>query len=128
MTDRAAGGSAARGNAAEDEQKGHLPGDPDLKPARHDITVGELRAAFPQWHIVQRLSIWCAIRGGLQHWAGPQSLIQRAMTADTLPRLADKLGLQAYLDGLDTEELTEVYRTGTLPDADKPAERLEMGA
>ena len=69
MTDRAAGGSAARGNAAEDEQKGHLPGDPDLKPARHDITVDELRAAFPQWHIVQRLSIWWAIRGGLQHWS-----------------------------------------------------------
>ncbi len=128
MTGRAAGGSAAGGNAAEDERKGDLPGDPDLKPARHDITVVDLRAAFPQWHIVQRPGIWWAIRGGLQHWAGPQSLIQRAMTAETLPRLADKLGLQAYLDGLDAEELAEVYRTGTLPDADKPGERLEMGA
>ncbi len=67
---------------------------------------------------------------GLQHRFGPQSLIQRAMSADTLPRLAEKLGLQAYLDGLDVKELAEVYRTGTLPDADKPGpgERLEMGA
>ncbi len=128
MTGRAAGGSAAGGNAAEDGRKEHLPGDLDLQLARHDITVDELRAAFPQWHIVQRLGVWWAMRGGLQQWVGPQSLIQRAMSADTLPWLAEKLDLQAYLDRLDAEELAEVYRTGTLPDADKPAERLEMEA
>ena len=50
------------------------------------------------------------------------------MSAQTLPRLAEKLGLQAYLDGLDAEELAEVCRTRTLPEADKPGERLEMGA
>jgi hypothetical protein len=42
--------------------------------------------------------------------------------------LAEKLGLQAYLDELAVEELAEVYRTGTLPEADNPGERLEMGA
>lgn len=77
---------------------------------------------------MQRLGVWWAIRGGLQHWVGPQSLIQRAMSAETLPGLAEKLSLQAYLDGLAAEELAEVCRTGTLPEADKPGERLEMGA
>lgn len=128
MTGRAAGGSAAGGNAAENGRKERLPDDPDLKPARLGITVDELRAAFPYWHIVPRLGVWWAIRGGLQHWVGPQSLIQRAMSAQTLPGLAEKLGLQAYLDGLAAEELAEVYRTGTLPEADNPGERLEMGA
>ncbi len=128
MTGRAVGRSPAGGTTADDGRKERLPGDPDLKPARHDITVDELHAAFPQWHIVQRLGVWRAIRGGLQHWDGPQSLIQRAMSAQTLPRLAEKLGLQAYLDGLDAEELAEVCRTRTLPEADKPGERLEMGA
>lgn len=128
MTGRAAGRSAAWGTSAEDGRKEFLPGDPHLTLVRHDITVDELRAAFPQWHIVQRLGVWWAIRGGLQHWVGPQSLIQRAMSAETLPGLAEKLSLQAYLDGLAAEELAEVYRTGTLPEADKPGERLEMGA
>jgi hypothetical protein len=128
MTGRAAGGSVGGGNAAEDGRKGYLLGDLALKRERHDITVDELRAAFPQWHIAERLGVWWAIRGGLQHWVGPQSLIQRAMRAQTLPRLAEKLDLQAYLDGLDAEELAEVYRTGTLPEANKPGEHLEMGA
>jgi hypothetical protein len=128
MTGRAAGGNAAGGTAVEGRQKEHLPGDPDLVPARHDITVDELRAAFPEWHIVQRLGVWWAIRGGLQHWVGSQSLIHRAMSAESLSGLAEKLDLQTYLDGLDADGLAEVYRTGTLPQADKPGERLEMGS
>ena len=78
MTGRAADRSPAGGTTANDGRKERLPGDPDLKPARHDITVDELHAAFPQWHIVQRLGrgAGCLMSGlllGAAPWAAPGS-------------------------------------------------------
>lgn len=76
------------------------------------IDADMLRQAFPGWNIAwhQRLGVWLALRGGLHEWTGPQSLIQRVLSAEDLPGLADRLSFQQYLDGLDPEELARVYR------------------
>lgn len=75
-----------------------------------------VRAAFPEWRIFQAHGVWWAIRGGLQEWTGPASLLARVLCAETLNALTEKLSLQEYLDHLTPGELAKVYRDGlTVP-------------
>jgi hypothetical protein len=48
---------------------------------------------------------------------GPWSLLRRHLHADTLLDLAERLGLQAYLDGLSDKELAEVWQQVRLPES-----------
>jgi hypothetical protein len=77
------------------------------------LDVTTVREAFPRWRIFGKGGQWWAIRGGQQHWTGPESLLCRVLTAEDLVRLAEKLCLQEWLDGLEAEALAAVYR-GTL--------------
>jgi hypothetical protein len=74
------------------------------------LTVGMLRETFPEWRVFEQGGIWWAIRGGIQVWDGPRSLLLRSLTAPSLTTLAEKLCTQEWLDGLDDEALTAVYR------------------
>lgn len=84
-------------------------------PVLAEITVEELRAVFPQWHVFGRSGACWAMRGGFVAWNGPQSLIQHVHTAPDLIALAEKLCLQEYLDRLDSQELEAVWRDMALP-------------
>ena len=75
-----------------------------------EITVEMLRQTFPEWRIFHSGGTWWAIRGGLQTWDGPRSLLLRSLSAPDLVALGDRLCAQAWLQGLDDEELAEVYR------------------
>jgi hypothetical protein len=79
-------------------------------PGLGEITAEMLRQTFREWRIFQRGNSWWAIRGGLQTWDGPRSLLLRSLSAPDLVALADRLCAQAWLDSLDDEELAEVYR------------------
>jgi hypothetical protein len=46
---------------------------------------------------------------------GPRSLLRCYLRADTLLALADKLCVQAYLDGLSDQALAEVWQRVSLP-------------
>lgn len=81
------------------------------------ITVGMLRATFPEWRIFGDSGSWWAVRGGLVRLEGPQSLLRRVITACDLTALAERLCLQEYLDRLSPEELAAVYRDMALPEA-----------
>jgi hypothetical protein len=78
-----------------------------------EITQEGLREVFPHWRIFVAGGTWWAVRGGWQSWTGPESLLLRALTAPDLTGLAERLCLQEWLDGLDSEALAAVYR-GTL--------------
>lgn len=82
-----------------------------------DITLEGLRDTFPQWRIFHHSGAWWAMREGIEKLTGPQSLIQRVHAAQDLTILAEKLCLQEYLDSLEPEELTAVYRNRALPGA-----------
>ena len=84
-------------------------------PVLAGITLGELRAVFPQWRVFGRSGVCWAVRGGLVAWDGPQSLIQHVHTASDPIALAEKLCLQEYLDRLDSHELEAVWRDMALP-------------
>ena len=90
----------------------HAAGDrPGYLFSLGEITVEMLRQTFrAQWRIFQSGGSWWAIRGGLQTWDGPRSLLLRSLSAPDLVALADRLCAQAWLDSLDDEELAEVYR------------------
>jgi hypothetical protein len=75
-----------------------------------EITVGELREVFPQWQIFSNRGAWWAIRGGVQAWSGPETLLRRVLNASDLTVLAERLCMQEWLDGLDDEALAAVYR------------------
>ncbi len=75
-----------------------------------EITVEMLRQTFPQWRIFPSDGTWWAIRGGVQTWDGPRSLLLRSLTASDLMTLADRLCAQEWLDGLDDDALEAVYR------------------
>jgi hypothetical protein len=79
------------------------------------LTPDVLRNTFPGWRIFQNLNAWWATRGGIQAWNGSRSLLQRALIGESLERLAEKLCLQEWLDGLGSEELLAVWRDMTLP-------------
>ena len=75
-----------------------------------ELTVDMLRATFPAWRIFRAADTWWAIRGGIQVWDGPRSLLVRSLAASDLTALAERLCAQAWLDGLDDDELAGVYR------------------
>ena len=67
-----------------------------------ELTVGMLRATFSaQWRIFRAADTWWVIRGGMQVWDGPRSLLVRSLAASDLTALAERLCAQAWLDGLD---------------------------
>lgn len=78
--------------------------------ARVEITVEMLRQTFPRWRIFQINGTWWGIRGGIQTWDGPRSLLLRSLAAPDLLTLADRLCAQEWLDGLDDDALEAVYR------------------
>lgn len=80
-----------------------------------EITVGMLRATFPQWRIVGACGLWWAMRDGLVWLEGPKSLLLRVISAPDLTGLGEKLCLQEYLDRLDSQQLAAVYRGVALP-------------
>jgi|SRR5271165_1099453 len=75
-----------------------------------EITVGMLRATFPEWRVFKHVGAWWAVRPGVEKWDGPESLLRRTITAPDLMTLADRLCAQEWLDGLDDDELERVYR------------------
>ena len=79
------------------------------------IDVTALRRTFPQWRITGAQGCWFAMRGGLEMRAGPRSLLRCSLDAPTLVALAEKLCLQEYLDGLDEDELEDVWQRASLP-------------
>ena len=80
-----------------------------------EITVGMLRATFPQWRILGACGLWWAMRDGLVWLDGRKSLLLRLISAPDTAALAEKLCLQEYLDRLDPQELAAVYRDVALP-------------
>jgi hypothetical protein len=75
-----------------------------------EITIEMLRQTFPRWRIFQTGGTWWAIRGGVQTWDGPRSLLLRSLTGPGLMTLAERLCRQEWLDGLDDDALETVYR------------------
>jgi hypothetical protein len=75
-----------------------------------EITTDILAATFPQWRVFKHVGAWWAMRGGVQVWDGPRSLIMRSLTAPDLTTLAERLCAQEWLDGLDDYSLAAVYR------------------
>jgi hypothetical protein len=80
-----------------------------------ELDVGMVRAAFPDWCVGGGPGRWFAVREGVEVRYGPRSLLRRYLNAPDLAQLAEKLGLQQHLDGLDAEELREVWERVTLP-------------
>ena len=81
------------------------------------ITVEMITRTFRQWRVFEQDGMWWAIRGGLQVWDGPRSLLLRVITAPDLAALADRLCAQEWLDGLNDETLEAVYRCDVLETA-----------
>lgn len=79
-------------------------------PSPGEITAESLRGTFPEWRIFRAAGAWWAIRGGIQEWEGPRSLLRRAISAADLTVLAELLCGQEWLDGLDAEALAAVYQ------------------
>ena len=75
-----------------------------------EITVEMLSQTFPRWRLFQSGGMWWAIRGGVQTWDGPRSLLLRSLTAPDLMTLADRLCAQEWLDSLDDDALEAVYQ------------------
>jgi hypothetical protein len=82
-----------------------------------ELEHGSVRASFPGWRLGGEPGSWCTFRGGVIALEGPRSLLRCYLCADTLPGLAEQLGLQEYLDGLSDQELAEVWRRARLPEA-----------
>jgi hypothetical protein len=80
------------------------------------ITPETLRQAFPVWRIARGPGHWFAVRGGRVAESGPESLRRCYLSAPDLPQLAEKLGLQQYLDDLSPQRLAEVWESIMLPE------------
>lgn len=78
------------------------------------LDLESLRVACPGWHIGGSPGNWHAFRSGISMMDGPWSLLRRHLHADTLLALAERLCVQAYLDGLSEQELAEVWRRVSL--------------
>lgn len=91
----------------------------------HDSGAGldldVMRTAFPDWRLSGAPGHWVAVRGGIETTSGPWSLLRRCLSAPTLMALADKLCLQAFLDGLSDEALATVWHYAQLPPASDQA-------
>jgi len=82
------------------------------------LEADAVRETFSCWHIFTAHGAWWAMRGGLQEWSGPASLLARVLCAETLEALAEKLSLQEYLDLQTPAELAKAYRDGlAVPEA-----------
>jgi hypothetical protein len=79
------------------------------------LDFGAVRATFPGWRIGGARDQWYAFRGGIEALEGPRSLLRRYLSADTLPGLAEQLGLQEYLDDLSDQVLADVWEQASLP-------------
>jgi hypothetical protein len=44
-------------------------------PSLGEVTAEMLRQTFPEWRIFRSGDTWWAIRGGIQTWDGPRSLL-----------------------------------------------------
>jgi hypothetical protein len=88
----------------------------EVAPAE-GVDLQSLRAACPSWHIAGSPGNWHAFRGGISMLDGPWSLLRCHLHADTLLDLAERLTLQAYLDGLNDQELAEVWQRVRLPES-----------
>ena len=80
-----------------------------------ELDLDVIRASFPDWRLSGALGHWFAVRGGIETASGPRSLLRRCLSASTLGALADKLCLQAFLDGLSDEALATVWQQAQLP-------------
>jgi hypothetical protein len=80
------------------------------------INTTMVRDAFPAWRIAEASGHWFAVRGGCVVQTGPASLLRCYLSAPDLPQLAEKLGLQQYLDDLTPDQLAEVWERITLPE------------
>jgi hypothetical protein len=85
------------------------------------LGLDALRAVFPNWRINGSPCHWFAVRGGFVAHGGPRSLLHCYLSASTLLELAEKLGLQEYLDGLSDQELADVWHRIELPRPTKQA-------
>jgi hypothetical protein len=85
------------------------------------IDLDSVRATFLGWHIGGTPGQWYAFRGGVEALDGPRSLLRRYLRADTLPALAEQLCLHGYLDGLNDQELAEVWQQVSLPKPSRTA-------
>jgi hypothetical protein len=85
--------------------------------AHGEITVEMLRQTFPRWRIFQSDGMWWAIRGGVQTWDGPRSLLLRSLSASDLMMLADRLCVQEWIDGLDDDALEAIYQGDVIESA-----------
>jgi hypothetical protein len=86
--------------------------DAELDELLGSITVEMLRETFDQWTIGETAERLVAIRTGCFVAIGPRSLIRACVMADSAARLAEQLGLQAWLESLSGAELEAVWRSG----------------
>jgi hypothetical protein len=95
---QAAAGTGANIDEADDDGPG-------------EATPEALAAEFPQWRIpAQAGDAWITMRPGPQEYHGPESLIRRTLSAETIGELAGKLQLQTHLDELDPDQLAAAWR------------------
>ena len=105
--------SFAPGRAPHQERKAGLSMNGDTTAA---IDAAMVREAFPEWHLAGGPGRWFAVRGGCLAEFGPASLLRCYLSAPDLPQLAEKLGLQQYLDDLTPQQLAEVWKRVMLPE------------
>ena len=85
------------------------------------LDVATVREAYPDWRIGGGPGCWFAVRDGVEAHYGPKSLLRRCLSAPDLPQLAEKLGLQQYLDRLAPEELADVWKRVMPPPPENPS-------
>ncbi len=85
------------------------------------LDVATVREAYPHWRTGGGPGRWFAVRDGVEAHYGPKSLLCRCLSAPDLPQLAEKLGLQQYLDRLAPEELADVWKRVMPPPPENPS-------
>jgi hypothetical protein len=89
-----------------------------------ESTPEALAAEHPQWRKPARAGdAWITMRSGPQEYHGPESLIMRTLSAQTIGELAEKLRFQAELDGLTPGQLAAVWRDLRRPAPESAAVR-----
>jgi hypothetical protein len=81
------------------------------------VTLGvePVAGSFPGWHIAGSGTCWRAVRGGLQAWHGPASLLRRVLWAPDLVTPAEKLSSQDHPGNLPAGGLAGVREKAVLP-------------
>ena len=85
------------------------------------LDVATVRDAYPDWRTGGGPGRWFAVRDGVEAHYGPKSLLRRCLSAPDLPQLAEKLGLQQYLDHLAPEELADAWKRVMPPPPENPS-------